>query len=341
MATMQAHVLGLDIGGANLKAAVTDGTALTRRFQLWRQPEQLPAEVTRLIREFPCFDRLAVTMTGELCDCFASRSDGVRAILDTVESVSTGRAVDVWQNDGRFVSIETARSNPLQIASANWLALATFSGRFIPHGPALLVDIGSTTTDIVPLVDGQPQPRGRTDLERLQTQELAYVGSARTPLFAFLPSASLRNQRIWLIPELFATAKDVLLMLGWLPESELDCDTADGAPATRRHARSRIARHFGADGEMLTADEVLAICQSAKEILLQRIARAVSAVWSRLTDESPIVISAGSGESLVEMVARRLDWTLPRVSLREKLGPELSTAAPAYAVAVLASEMPR
>ena len=341
MAAMKTRVLGLDIGGANLKAANTDGNALTRPFQLWKQPRRLPAALTRLLRRFPPFDRLAVTMSGELCDCFASRSDGVRAILDAVETASTARAVQVWQSDGRLVSMETARSRPLQVASANWLALATFAGRFAPRGPALLVDIGSTTTDIVPLVDGQPQPQGRTDLERLQAQELVYIGSARTPLFALLSSVALRNQPVWLIPELFATSKDVLLTLGWHPESEADRETADGAPATRRHARARIARHFGADDDMLTADEVLAICESAKELLLQRIAKAVSAVACRITAKAPTVISAGSGELLVEMTIRGLEWTSQRVSLGEKLGPELSTAAPAYAVAVLASEFHR
>ena len=37
----------------------------------------------------------------------------------------------------------TARQTPLQVAAANWLALATYAGRFAPDGPALLLDIGS------------------------------------------------------------------------------------------------------------------------------------------------------------------------------------------------------
>src|SRR5687767_897273 len=79
-------VLGLDIGGANLKAAHTDGTALCRAFPLWRTPDRLASELQRLLADLPAHDVLAVTMTGELCDCFATRAEGVAAILHSVEA---------------------------------------------------------------------------------------------------------------------------------------------------------------------------------------------------------------------------------------------------------------
>src|SRR5438046_1175169 len=70
-------VLGLDIGGANLKAVHADGSARTVRFPLWKQPADLPAALSALLASMPHSTRLAVTMTGELCDCFATKREGV------------------------------------------------------------------------------------------------------------------------------------------------------------------------------------------------------------------------------------------------------------------------
>src|SRR5579884_2539286 len=175
-------VLGLDIGGANLKAAHTDGQARSVPFELWKQPKRLPDVLRRLIHDLPSANELAVTMTGELCDCFRSRRHGVLAILDAVAAAAGQTPVRIWGNDGRFADPPEARRKPLQVASANWLALAAFAGRYVPQGPALVIDIGSTTTDIVPLLDGRPMPQGRTDSERLGCSELVYTGVRRTPL---------------------------------------------------------------------------------------------------------------------------------------------------------------
>src|SRR5262249_61046309 len=129
---------------------------------------------------------VAVTRPGERWDCFASKRGGGRAILDAVSAAAGATPVRVWLTDGRLVGIGAARSRPLRAAAANWLALATFAGRLAPRGPALLIDVGSTTTDIVPLLDGRPVPRGRTDMARLRCDELAYTGVVRTPLCALL-----------------------------------------------------------------------------------------------------------------------------------------------------------
>src|SRR5437763_5240199 len=94
-------VLGLDIGGANLKAAHSGGPARLRPFSLWKQPDRLADELSALIADWPPFEQLAVTMTGELCDCFATRREGVLHILAAVERVAPV-PVAVWHLDGEF-----------------------------------------------------------------------------------------------------------------------------------------------------------------------------------------------------------------------------------------------
>src|SRR5438067_1794321 len=135
---MTATVLGLDIGGANLKAATSTGLACTQPFSLWKDPAGLAGALTRLLELIPRADLLAVTMTGELCDCYESKRHGVLAILDGVEAVAGATATRVWRHDGQFVELAAARIAPLKVAAANWLALATFAGRFVSTGSGLL-----------------------------------------------------------------------------------------------------------------------------------------------------------------------------------------------------------
>src|SRR5438552_10089221 len=151
---MPPTILGLDVGGANLKAATPDKRAVSVPFALWKQPDRLPAVLAELVGRFPDADELAVTMTGELCDCFETKRAGVNAILTAVLNVSRSRPVRVWTTDGTFVDTEEARRNHLKVASANWHALATLAGQYVPEGEAILVDVGSTTTDVIPLFKG-------------------------------------------------------------------------------------------------------------------------------------------------------------------------------------------
>src|SRR3954471_1914030 len=137
---MTSVILGLDIGGANLKAATVDKRAISVPFALWKQPDRLPAALAELVKQFPDAEELAVTMTGELCDCFETKRDGVNAIVAAVRSVSGGRRIRVWSTDGAFLDSEEAKANHLKVASANWHALATLAGQYVPAYPAILLD---------------------------------------------------------------------------------------------------------------------------------------------------------------------------------------------------------
>ncbi len=325
-------VLGLDIGGANLKAAHSDGRARSVPFALWKDPSRLPDALRPLIAEMAPADVLAVTMTGELCDCFASKRQGVLAILEAVTAAAGQTPVRVWGNDGRFVDPTTARATPLQAAAANWLALATFAGRYAPTGPALLIDIGSTTTDVVPLLDGRPVPKGRSDPERLRSSELVYTGVRRTPLCAVLGGQGAA--------ELFATTLDAYLHLGTIPEDPADQNTADGRPATRAAAEARLARMLCADLETSTADERRRL---AERVLLRQVMAlefAFKTVASRLPALPQTILLAGEGEFLARAALEHQKDIPPchAVVLSDVLGAAISRSACAYAVAMLAAE---
>jgi len=328
---MTRSVVGLDIGGANLKAAHLSGPGWSLPFPLWRQPDQLAGALDELLCRLPSADELAVTMTGELCDCFESKRQGVTTILAAVQQVARGRPVRVWLTDGRLVDLDTARKQPLLAAAGNWLALATWAGRLAPCGPALLLDTGSTTSDVIPLVAGRPVPVGRTDPERLRSGELVYTGTTRTPVCALLGGDGTA--------ELFATTLDVYLVLEDLPEQPDRCDTADGRPATRGCAHARLARMLCADLESSTAAERLDLARKIANRQTRLLAEAIRTVTARLPGPPETVILAGSGSFLAERAWRETAHPVEVriVRLEEELGPERSAAACAFALAVLAA----
>jgi probable H4MPT-linked C1 transfer pathway protein len=333
-------VLALDIGGANLKAAHSGGSARTQPFELWKQPAELPGALANLVTTFPKWDRLAVTMTGELCDCFASKREGVLHILKGVEealetfgpgsggvSRPAPSAVHVWRTDGTWAALEAARQTPLLCAASNWLALASFAGRFTPTGSAILLDIGSTTTDIVPLVNGKPVPTGRSDPERMRSRELVYTGARRTPVCALLGEEGAA--------EWFATTLDVYLLLGSIPDDREDLGTADGRPATRACAHARLARMLCSDGESCDAQETLNLARRVQDRQVSIVRAAYAQVVRRLPEPPKTVVLSGSGEFLGRMV---VDAGIKLVSLERELGVEASRAACATALAHLAIE---
>jgi hypothetical protein len=332
-------VVGLDIGGANLKAASADGGAVSSPFAIWRDPEGLTDALHDLLAKLPAAKTLAVTMTAELADCFRTKAEGVDRILTAVEQIAGDRTVRVWSTAGRFVSPAESRREPMHVAAANWHALATWAGRrFAPRGWGLLVDIGSTTTDIIPLHDGVPSSIGMTDGDRLLTDELVYSGVRRTPLCAVLSEVGFRGRSSRVAAELFATTLDVYLTLGDIADAPDDCQTANGRPATRVEAWHRLARMLCRDANEFTEADAVDVARRFATAQQAEIGRALDAFLTRLDGTIDTVIVSGSGSFL----ARRVLAAEPRlrtarfVSLDAELNPGLAEAACAFAVANLA-----
>ena len=332
------RVLALDIGGANLKAADGLGFAASQFFPLWQRPGELPAALARLIAAAPAADRIVATMTGELCDCFATKAEGVAAIVQALADTAAGRETLVYLTDGSLVSPAAALERPLAAAASNWHALARFAGRFAAHGAGLLIDIGSTTCDLIPLVDGRPAATGATDPERLAAGELVYTGVVRSPVCAVVPALPWRGKQTPTAHELFATAGDAYLTLGELPE-EPDCtQAADGRPATKAAARDRLARAICADRTMFDEADAHAAATAIARAQLAKIAIAAQGVLRRLPAPPGAVVISGQGEFLARQLLDRMQLAAAVVSLGASLGPQLSRAATAHALAVLARE---
>lgn len=334
------RVLGLDIGGANLKAACSDGHCVSRPFAIWKYPERLAAEI-RIVESqlLPRADVLAVTMTAELADCFETKASGVAQILSAVQEVAGSRDVLVWLTDGRFATPEESVKQPMLAAASNWQALATWAIRLIGQTPAILVDIGTTTTDLIPIDNGSVAAKGRTDVTRLLAGELVYTGIRRTPLCAVAPAVPFQGSICPLSAELFATILDVHLWLDQIPEDPLDTETANGRPATKLAAHDRLARQLCCDRDELTADEATVIALFIAEQQRIQITQALNQVLHNRPPRDSVIIS-GSGSFLAEQIVashpQLKDASL--IDIGQQGSTNSAVAACAQAVAVLAEE---
>lgn len=328
--------LGLDIGGANLKAASAAGWAKTMPFALWRDPNGLASALNALMEGAPSADRLAVTMTGELCDCFRTKEEGVLHILSAVREVANGREVCVYLVDGRLVSLEGAMSSPILAAASNWRALAEFACRFVPTGAGLLIDIGSTTTDIIPIENGRVTARGRSDIERLAAGELVYSGVGRTPICALVRALPWRGQMCPVAAEVFATTADAYLVLGEVGEDRTADWTADGRPLTIECARQRLARQLCADAGDFAAEDFKRMARGVRECQLRTLTNAIQATKCGMSTTAGTAVVSGTGEFMAGAAVESVwpGWGIQ--SLAERLGHQTSRCGPAFALAMLA-----
>lgn len=330
--------LGLDVGGANLKAADGVGWARSVPFPLSYDPDGLAGALAELIAAAPPAESLAVTMTGELCDCFRTKAEGVRHILAAVAQVAAGRDVGVYLVDGRLATIDEARECPQLAAAGNWHALARFACRLAEGRAGVLIDVGSTTTDIVPLVEGRPRPTGLADTERLVAGELVYTGVGHTPVCAITPTLPWRGGECPTAAEVFATSADAYVVLGDMAEEPAATWTADGRPLTVDMARARLARMICADAGQFCAEDALRAAICVRDAQLARLRAALGSVLSDRRGAVDCFVISGVGEFLARRLVAAAASSAEVISLAERAGPAVSACAPAHALAVLAGE---
>ena len=354
---MSAHrpetIMGWDVGGAHLKVSWLDAKGRLQRVQqepctLWRGLPHLHAALDAVLQRGHLRLPLAhgVTMTGEMTDLFGDRNEGVRALVDAMAQHLGKRRVGFYAGDAGWLAPAAAKAHPAAAASCNWHASAQALAMRLPA--ALLVDMGSTTTDIVPIAAGRVQARGFCDSDRLALGELVYSGVVRTPLMALATSVPVAGRRIPLMAELFATTADVYRMLGWLPVEADQHDSADGAAKTVAASRQRLARMVGCDAYDQPDAIWDALAAWFADLQLDLLERAALQVLERvdLPGDAPLV-AAGVGSFVVERLAHRLGRQLwPYATALGLAAPEheplqahwASWCAPAVAVALLYRE---
>ena len=300
------RTLGLDIGGAHVKSALFEKGSATlpaRRtdpYEIYKNPERLHG-ILMEIREKQEPDRVALTMTGELSDVFANRRVGVRWIINAVVNAMSPLDVRVVDVDGRLISRSRAAREWGRVASANWAATAAWTARHIDR--CVIVDIGSTTVDILPIVDGAMAVKGKTDLGRLKSGELLYTGYLRTNAAFVRRAIDIDGAVVETSPELFAIMGDVHLLLGDITAKDYTTPTPDGGPKTKKGAAARLARIVLSEPGELGMSVVRSVAVQIKKTQVEKITRAVERIIGEhgFGDGTPIALM-GPGRIYLEEI---------------------------------------
>jgi probable H4MPT-linked C1 transfer pathway protein len=337
-------VIGWDVGGAHLKAARADDGRIVEAIQV-AAPLRLGLE--RLAQAFAevkarigAAHLHAVTMTGELADTFSSRAEGVGELAALAVRELAPAEVLLYAGRAGFIAPQDAPRHVEDIASANWFASASLAARGARS--ALFVDVGSTTTDLVPVVDGAVVARGYTDAERLAAGELVYTGLVRSFVMAVAERAPFAGRWAPLINENFATMADAHRILGQLPDGVDQMATADGRAKTIEASRARLARMVGCDADDAGEAEWRLLAQWLVERQVRTIMDGAMLVLSSaaMPADAP-VLGAGIGDGLVQEVARRLGRKHLSFDAILDVAPHAreraSHCAPAAALAALAT----
>lgn len=325
-------IAGLDIGGAHVKAArLVDGRLVAveqRACPLWLGLGKLDETLSALTHVTDGADAIAITMTAELTEIFDSREAGAVMLIRHLDALF-GRHARFFAGLKGFAAAEPALHDPLQVGSANFLATARAVARHTPK--AILIDIGSTTADIIAC----DRPQGLTDAERLQTGELVYTGYTRTPVPSVTARAPLLGTWQTLARDAFANMADVRRILGVLPDGLDQHETADGRSKSLEDSLRRFARGFGRDGEMRHLEGWQVAAAYIDQVQQRSIYDGAIQVLSRPGMNIDVAVAAGIGWPLVAPIAASLH--IPAVqTFGELIGaPEhLKFAATCYAPAV-------
>ena len=329
--------VGWDVGGVQVKAARVESRAggppvvrtAVRSLEMWRGRDRLPGVLKDLAEELAIDSSTphALTMTAELSDAFRDKREGVLFVMDGLVDAFPGSRMFALDCDGQLTPLRAAHARPLAFAATNWVASALLAASRVDA--CILMDVGSTTTDIVPIREGRLACEGRTDLDRLIAGELVYTGVLRTNPNTLTATVPIRGRPCRLAAEQFAVMADAYLLLGRIAAEDYACPTPDGRAVSRTASAERLARLVCADREMLSEGEIVALARYVSERQLQVIGDGLLQVLSRWGEPATVPVApAGVGAFLAAEIAGRLGLdVLPSGALWGAEGAALPAAA--------------
>lgn len=334
-------IAGFDIGGANTDLAIidfdTDGDMGNIHVDycylpMWEKKDELSHSLLKLLGdELNDIDAVGVCMTAELVDAYQTKREGV---LDILKKVKNTFSVPLG-----FVGLEgilkpsQVFKDPLKVAAANWIATSQIAA--IMDSDCIMVDVGSTTTDIIPIKNGSECAKGRSDLERLGTGELVYTGTLRSNVATITDKVPLDEGWFRVSSELFAISADVHNVLGNINPKDYICDTPDRAGKTSEDSMRRIARILCGDLDILSKSDIISICTYLHHKQASNIAEAIHEVGDIEFMER--VVATGLGMNVLASPAAQMA-RMNVVTMDEFLTPEECVVAPAVGTALMMEE---
>ena len=323
-------LLGLDIGGANTKAALVifDGNYLKEAFSyieyfpFWEQSlNEISGMFGRIVSNLIIknnfrksdLDHIAITITAELSDAFQTKKDGIHIILDALEKIFKKQKMAFISINNEFLSFIDAKNNHKEISAANWVSTALFLGKYLSK--CILIDAGSTTIDIIPILDSIPVSKGKDDLNRLLNHELIYTGGLRATIPSITHFIPYKNNMIRISFEKFALISDVYRILGYITEEEYINETADNRSKSIENCYARLARIICTDLSEISIEELDQIAKFIYEKHLELISEDLQHFIKNLiishpeySDNLKFVITGLSADFLIKKALESLGY---------------------------------
>lgn len=295
-------ILGLDIGGANTKAAlvhfneetIVDSSSYLEYFPFWEKiisdiPKMLKRILSNLIEKnnynLSDVNYVSVTITAELSDAFQTKREGITTILNALEQVFDKKKLYIVGTNARFHDIISAKNNHSIIAAANWTSTSLYLGHFISN--CILIDAGSTTIDIIPILNSTPVAQGKDDISRLMSHELVYTGGLRSTIPSITHFVPYKNNLVRISFEKFALISDVHRILNNISEEEYINDTADNRSKSLENCYARLARTICMDIETISKEELNIIAKYIYEKQLEIVENEIKIFYKSLIERLP------------------------------------------------------
>ncbi len=325
------NILGLDIGGANTKSAliqfkketISKSFTYIEYFPFWEKTVNDITQMFKRIEEelliknhftLDIIDIISITITAELSDAFQTKREGIITILKALEQVFDKEKMFFINVDGIFLEFSEVLHNPHSIAAANWVSTALFLGYYVSK--AILIDAGSTTIDIIPILNSIPVNVGRNDVERIMYHELIYTGGLRATIPSITHFVPYKGKLIRISFEKFALVSDVHLILQNISEKEYINETADNRSKSLENCYARLSRIICMDIETISKEELTTIAhyiyQKQLELIKSEMQLFIKSLHKRLPEfkkSIPFIITGLSADFLIKKVLNELGYS--------------------------------
>jgi len=324
------YILGLDIGGANTKAAlvkfrnskVIESFSFIEYFPFWEKTlNDIPNMIERIVKNIVInnsiklkeVDFISITITAELSDAFPTKREGISIIVNSLEQVFDTEKMFFISNKSKFINFSQTKEEYASIAAANWVSTSLFLGKFVSK--CILIDAGSTTIDLIPILNSIPVSKGKNDVERLINHELIYTGGLRATIPSITKKVPYKGEMIRISFEKFALVSDVHRILNNISEEEYLNDTADNRSKKLENCYARLARVICMDLETISKTELNTIAKyiynEQLEIVISEIQEFMKILTLRepeFSNEPKFVITGLSAGFLIKNVLQKLGY---------------------------------
>ena len=338
---MKIQYLGLDIGGAHIKVV---GLNATRQIVLvkymkcyfWNKSEDFLTFVKQINKYINKQTLIGITMTAELCDSFKTRKQG----FDVVS-----RYCKELKNDFFFYSLGKSpfikKAEYKNVVSMNWHAIGSYVSHEITN--CIIIDFGSTTTDLICIKNKKIKNIHFDDFSRLNNSELLYSGLVRTPIFSIINEVKIDDKTFKIIPEFFSNMGDIY-RISYSQELCHDIDdTADLRSKSYINSLCRVSRNFGIDYDTSLENFIIQISKNIVGKQLSVINKSINILRKKynLEPEHPVITSGIGKDILIKLLKPKKCRLLPFDALitgsSDKLKTMAALHAPAFSVAHLLS----